>query len=106
MKLNNIKNFTNGWFIGDFVPSLFKQPFFEVAHHHYSKGLVSTPHTHIIAVEVNYIVTGKLIASGNELGTGDIFTYEPGDVSDVQFLEDTDLVIIKYPSVPSDKVLL
>jgi len=106
MKIANIKEFKMGWFIGDFSPALYKTKDFEVAHHHYPKGLKSTPHTHRIATEVNYIVKGRLIATGKHLGPGDIFVYEPNDISDVEFLEDSDLIIVKFPSIPSDKVNL
>jgi hypothetical protein len=76
---------------------------FEVAHHFYPKGFKGTPHIHKIAIEYNYIVSGRLIASGEELGFGDFFIYEPMDVSEVEFLEDTNLIIIKTPSIPKDK---
>lgn len=103
MKVSNIKSYTNGWFIGDFEPTLLKTPEFEVAHHFYPKGLKSTPHTHKESTEYNYILSGSLMASGKNLGPGDIFIYEPFDVSDVLFLEDTNLIIIKTPSIPHDK---
>lgn len=99
----NINQFKMGWFIGDFEPTLLKNRAFEVAHHTYKKGFQSAPHTHWVATEYNYIVSGSLIAGGKTLGRGDIFVYEPGEISDVTFLEDTDLIIIKNPSAPGDK---
>jgi quercetin dioxygenase-like cupin family protein len=106
MIVSNIKNYSNGWFIGNFEPSLLKTVAFEVAHHFYAKGFKGIPHTHRIALEYNYIVSGSLIASEKTLGTGDIFVYEPNDVSDVVFLEDTNLIIIKTPSIPNDKEII
>lgn len=103
MDVYNIKNFTNGWFIGDFTPSVFKNCFFEVAHHKHKKGYTGQLHFHKIATEVTYIVKGKLIADGKTLSDGDMFVYNPKEISNVQFLEDTDLIVIKWPSVPSDK---
>lgn len=103
MKIHNINAMVNGWFIGNFKPSVFKNPFFEVAHHFHEKGFIGDKHTHKVANEINYIVRGKLIASGKVLMTGDIWEYEPNDVADVEFLEDTDLIVVKYPSVPNDK---
>lgn len=103
MKLANIKNYTNGWFIGDFEPSLFKSNVFEIAHHFYKKGFVGTPHTHKVATEYNYILSGKLMASNQICNAGDIFIYEPNEISDVVFLEDTNLIIIKTPSLSNDK---
>ena len=43
---DNIENFKGGWFVGDFKPSLFKNPFFEVAHHKHEKGQQTFPHYH------------------------------------------------------------
>lgn len=103
MRTSNIKSFTNGWFIGNFEPSLDKTKDFEIAHHFYPKDFKGTPHTHRIAIEYNYIVSGKLTASGKTLEAGDIFIYDPNDISDVTFLEDTNLIVIKTPSVPGDK---
>lgn len=103
MKLANIKDFKMGWFIGDFEPTLLKTPAFEIAHHSYKKDFAAEPHTHKVATEYNYIVSGKLTTWGQTLGPGDIFIYEPLDVTDVIFLEDTELIIIKTPSLPGDK---
>jgi hypothetical protein len=105
VKTANIKSYTNGWFIGNFSPTLLKTDLFEVAHHFYPKGFQGTPHIHKIAIEYNYIVSGKLTASGQNLGDGDIFVYEPFEISEVVFLEDTQLIVIKMPSVPNDKYL-
>lgn len=103
MDVYNIKDFKNGWFIGNFEPSIFKNPFFEIAHHFHPAGFKGEPHTHYVATEVTYIVKGKLTASGKNLSTGDMFIYYPNEVADVVFHENTDLVVIKWPSVPNDK---
>jgi mannose-6-phosphate isomerase-like protein (cupin superfamily) len=103
MRLSNISDFKAGWFIGDFEPSLFRSPHFEVAHHFYAKGVKSTPHLHKLATEYNYIVNGSVKVLDKALGRGDVFIYEPSDVCDVEYLEDTDLLIIKSPSIPGDK---
>jgi len=106
MKTYNIKDMKGGWFIGNFEPSVFKNPFFEVAHHFHEAGYIGQKHYHKIAPELSYIVSGKLIASGRDLSTGDMFVYEPGDIADVEFLEDTNLIVVKWPSVPSDKYMV
>ena len=106
MKTTNISQYTNGWLFGDFEPSILRTSDFEVAHHFYEKGFKSEPHIHKIATEYNYIVRGSLIANGETLGPGDMFIYEPSEVADVEFLEDTDLLIVKTPSIPSDKYIV
>ena len=47
-----------------------------------------------------------MIVSGNELSAGDMFIYEPYDVADATVVEDVDLIVVKWPSVPSDKFML
>ena len=106
MKTYNIKDMKNGWFIGNFEPSIFKNPFFEVAHHHHTPGQGGPKHYHKIAQELNYVLAGKVVVNGKTLVSGDFFLYEPEEISDIQFLEATDLIVIKWPSVPSDKYLV
>ena len=106
MKQYNIKDMKNGWFIGNFEPSVFKNPFFEVAHHFHEAGFKGELHYHKIAPELTYIISGRLVASGEELFGGDMFLYEPNEIAQVEFLEDTHLIVVKWPSVPSDKYLM
>lgn len=110
MKTGNIENMKGGWFIGDFEPTLFKTKHFEIAHHKRLNGWTASPHIHKKSREYNYIVRGRVIV-GNlcttdkavVLGPGDYFIYEPNNVADVHCLEDTDLIVIKIPSLPDDK---
>ncbi len=106
MKVFDIKDMKAGWFIGDFEPSVFKNPFFEVAHHQHEAGYVTPRHTHKIAQELTYIVKGKLLVDGQELSAGHMFIYEPNDIADVKVLEDVDVIVVKWPSVPSDKYMV
>ena len=53
---------------------------------------------------VNFHCLGfELIASGKHLKAGDMWIYEPNEVSNVEFLSDVDLIIVRWPSIPSDK---
>lgn len=106
MKTYNINEMKNGWFIGDFYPSVFKNSSFEVAHHSHKAGHKAQPHTHKISQELTYIVSGKLLVSDIVLSRGDMFLYEPYDIADVTVLEDVDLIVIKWPSIPSDKYII
>ena len=103
MKEANIADFKAGWFVGDFEPSIFKNPFFEVGHHSHKKNDQTFPHYHQVTNELNYIVRGEMMVDKKHLKAGDMWIYEPWDISDVEFLEDTDLMIIRWPSIPSDK---
>lgn len=106
MKTYNIKNFNNGWFIGDFEPSIWRNPFFEMAHHNHKANDQTYKHYHKVTTELNYIVSGDIIVDGNNLTSGDIWIYEANDISDVTFLTDTSLIILRWPSIPSDKYLV
>lgn len=104
MIIGNINQCVNGWFVGDFEAAVFRTALAECAHHHYPQGYKGPSHTHRVAVEVNYVLSGSCVVNGTHVcKAGDIFVYEPNDVSDVQFLEDTNLIIFKSPSVPGDK---
>ena len=103
MKQSNINKFNGWWFVGDFDPSIFKNPFFEVAHHKHEKGCDTFPHYHKVTQELNYIIKGELMVSGKHLKTGDMWIYEANEISDVEFLEDSELMIVRWPSIPSDK---
>lgn len=103
MKIFNIKDFKDGWFIGDFEPSIIRFPFFEISHHFHKAGCKSEPHIHKVSMEVNYIVSGCVIASENILNAGDFFIYYPNEISKVEFLSDTNLLIIRIPSISTDK---
>ena len=40
------------------------------------------------------------------LSKDDIFIYEKNDVSDVIFIQDTRLAVIRIPSAPNDKIIV
>jgi len=105
MKRYNITDMFKGWFIGNFDPSIIKTEEFEVAHHFHEAGYIDEKgsHYHKVATEVNYIIKGDVIVDGVKLTSGDFFVYEPYDNTDVQFISDTDLIVIKTPSCINDK---
>jgi len=110
MKISNISNYTKGWFIGDFVPSLYKTNRFEAAIHKHPRGYTAPLHYHEKTTEYNIIITGEIEINTQvgilKLSDGDIFVYEPFEVCNVKFIKDTTLVIIRDFSIPDDKVFL
>lgn len=93
----------NGWFIGNFKPSVLQTESFEVGYLRFEKDSVHTVHTHKIATEYNLITKGKMQIQGRILSSGDIFVLYPYEIADPVYLEDTEIVCIKVPSVPDDK---
>lgn len=105
MLITNKSEYKAGWMIGDFVPSVLRTDAFEFAHHHYPKGFRGEDHAHIYMTEYNYIVRGSVMVKSRTLGAGDMFIFTHGEYcGEVIYLEDTDLIIIKTPSMRGDKV--
>jgi hypothetical protein len=91
-----------GWFIGNFDGAVHKTKDFEVT---YQKNpRTQTPsHIHKIAQEITLVISGRQIVNGQMFEAGDICILEPGDISQIEYLEETEVVTIKVPSCPSDK---
>jgi hypothetical protein len=106
MDVHDIRNFTGGWFVGDFEPSLLRTKDFEVAWkvHHRDEGI--EPHLHRVVTEYNLMAHGSMTVNGVLLKPGDLFVFNPGErVDAVMHTEEVHVVCVKVPSVPSDKEL-
>jgi hypothetical protein len=91
-----------GWFIGDFDNAVFRTKEFEVTYQKNPRG--QTPsHIHKIVYEITLVISGSQIVNGEIFGPGEICVLEPGDISQIEYLEETEVVTIKTPSIPSDK---
>lgn len=95
-----------GWFIGDFDRAVIRSTEFEVCWSENQAGNKDVPHVHKIITEVQLITSGRMIINGEEFGPGDIYVSEPGESYYAEYLEDTAVVAIKFPSIPSDKYLV
>ena len=67
------------------------------------EGEVSDNHFHKEHTEYNIILDGTAVVNNKTLYKGDIFIYEPFDKSEVKFLSNTILLVIKNPSTKNDK---
>jgi quercetin dioxygenase-like cupin family protein len=103
MNVTKIKDYVRGWFIGNFEPSLLKTKDFEVGVLTHSKGEKWAAHYHKQSIEYNVLISGKMIVQEKELNSGDVFVFDKGEIADPIFLEDCTLVVVKVPSIPSDK---
>ena len=91
-----------GWFIGDFAKAAYQTKEFEVTYQKNSRGQTAS-HIHKIVHEITLVISGRQICNGQMFEAGDICILEPGDISQIEYLEETEVVTIKTPSVPSDK---
>ena len=103
MIIKRLEDFTRGWLMGDFEPSLIRTKDFEVGILTHTKGEVWPKHYHKLADEYNVLVKGKMTVNGIELNTGDVFIIEKNEVSEPKFLEDCTVLVIKIPSIIGDK---
>jgi len=103
MIIDKLENMFRGWFIGNFEPSIYKTDNFEVAILFHPKGEKWPKHYHKEAVEINVIISGKMIINGKSLCPGNIFLLEKNEIAEPEFLEDCTIVCVKTPSIPGDK---
>ena len=102
-KLKLSESGARGWFIGDFAGAAVRTKDFEVCWHYNPAGAKDTPHLHKIITEVQLVTQGRMIINEVEFGPGDIYVSEPGEEYRAEYIEDTQVVAIKFPSIPGDK---
>lgn len=106
MKKDNLNDFTKGWVIGNFQPTLYTTDYFEVAVKNYKEGDYEEKHFHKLATEWTIITKGRVEMNGVEYSMGDIITIKPNEATDFKALEDTTTTVIKMPCVRGDKYLV
>lgn len=106
MKTANIKEMFKGWFIGNFEPSVFKTKDFEVGMMFHPKGSHWDTHYHKESTEITLLLVGKMKIQNKIIDPGVIFTLEPFEIADPEFLEDCTVLVVKTPSVPGDKYIV
>ena len=105
MEKFELDSFIGGWFIGNFFPSLHKTSDFEIGVKFFNKGATELEHYQLKSTEYSCVVTGKCRIGNTVLGPGDILRINPLESADVVALEDTVIVVVKFPSIPEDKIL-
>lgn len=103
---HKVESFLRGWIIGDFTPSLLRTQDFEICIVSHKKNEKSSPHYHTSSTEINVVLSGNLEVNGSVLRKHDIFIYERNEVSNVRFISDSELCVIRVPSKPDDKVII
>jgi hypothetical protein len=104
VKVDRLENMKRGWLIGDFAPSILRTSAFEVAYLHHKKGEIWPAHVHNLADEYNVLIRGSMKLNNEILAQGDIFIIKRGMLVKPTFLEDCEILCIKVPSIPSDKI--
>ena len=105
VKINNIDEFTKGWFVGDFSPAILNTKEFEIAVKWFKSGEKEPLHKQIIATEITVVIDGQIRLGGETFSKGDVITIQPGEFAEFESVTDSALVCVKTPSLPNDKVL-
>lgn len=103
LERHQLNEFTKGWFIGNFTPTLFPTDAAEVAVKNYKAGEHESAHHHKIATEFTVIVSGRVKMSGEEIGPGEIVKIHPGQSTDFTALTDVTTLVVKMPCAAGDK---
>ena len=105
-KITKIDDYTRGWFIGNFEPSLLKTKDFEVSYKLHPKDQKWDFHYHKKATEINILVKGKMIINNVIYNSNEVFIINPNIISCPFFLEDCEIICIKIPSIQNDKYII
>jgi len=65
MRMHRLEEFRNGWFIGDFEPSLVRTTEFEISVMIHEKGAYIPLHYHHLVEEMNVFVSGSMTCAGH-----------------------------------------
>ncbi len=106
MKEYELKYFTNGWFVGNFEPTIFSTNDFEVSVKFFQAGDREPRHKQILATELTVIISGIVKMNSKEFSAGAIIEFEPGEGCEFLSVTDATLVCVKFPSIPNDKILM
>ena len=106
MKTYKLNQFTKGWIVGDFSPSIIRTKDFEFMVRSYNAGDTEAKHVHKVADEITVVIDGVFLMNGSKITAGDIIHLSPGDSTDFKCLERGSTAVIKTPSVIGDKYIL
>ena len=91
-----------GWFIGNFPESAFRTDKFEVCYQKQDRRVMPS-HYHKDLHEIMLVISGKMLLNGEIFTAGEIAVLEPGEINQMEYLEQTEVIGIKTPSIPEDK---
>ena len=104
MKIHKLQSMTKGWFVGDFIPSVYKANY-EIGLKKYAAGDIEPKHHHRITTEFTVVVSGKISMNGVVFYEGDIIQVDPFEDVKFECIEDAVTVVFKTGSIAGDKYI-
>lgn len=105
MNKYKLSDFTKGWIIGNFTPSISKISDFELAVKRYLAGESEVKHFQKTATEITIVISGEIFLGGIRFTAGDIIEIPPLEEAGFESITDSTLVCLKHPSISDDKVI-
>ncbi len=102
----SINDYTRGWIIGNFEPSIFKTSDFEVGILTHKKNEKWPFHYHKESDEINILLKGSMMLNGSLKSSISRFDCNKNEIACPIFLEDCKILCIKIPSVKNDKYII
>jgi hypothetical protein len=103
MVVHRLENFTKGWFVGDFQPSIFQSSEVEIGVKMYEAGEEENSHHHKVATELTCVVQGTIQMNDEIFSEGDIVEVLPHEVIKFKSITRSITVVVKSPSIKNDK---
>lgn len=100
-----LNDFPGGWLVGAFQPSIISSDEIEVGLKRFRRGSVEAEHYQSVATEITVVVSGSCRIGGLDYWAGDIIMIPPRVSASFEALEETVLLVIKSPSLPTDKTV-
>lgn len=106
MNIYKLETMINGWFVGNFNPSVLKTKDVEVAVKKYKAGDRDAKHYHKVATEITVIVEGTVRMNDRQYSAGDILVIEPNEITDFMAVTDSITTVVKLPGANNDKYIV
>jgi hypothetical protein len=106
MQKYKIDDFVNGWFVGNFLPSLFETEHFEIAVKYFKAGDREAKHFQMVATEITVVIEGSVEINGEIFCDADIIVINPPEIAEFLSITASKLVCVKFPSSPNDKKIV
>lgn len=106
MEKRRLEEFKAGWILGNFSPSMNCSESFEFGVKRFVAGESEAAHYQRIANEISVVIHGECRIGPHFLSAGDILFIEPNEIADFEAFSNCSIAVVKWPSIPSDKVLV